>query len=174
MKKSILSIMLMISSLTAYAFPDWLPGKISIEKSRISTWNAENFSSYKLDFHRVSVVGGGMKELIFSGLVRNSGFENIESWILDLRAVDKKTNSTVLSRRVRFTWSAPTSLNRNFENVKFWMPFGQSEFHKIAVSLGPSFAWNYTLVAAIPEKYKKYDVDKIFGVDGSENWVSHD
>ncbi len=156
------------------ALPDWVPGKSAFEESRVADWNQKNASNYRLSFTRMSVDPSAMKQLVFSGAVQNSAAESIDSWILDLQLSDKSTNSVVLVRRVRFMWSAPASLNRKFEQVKFWMPYGDSQYQKIAASLGSNLGWNYKLVAAVPAQYKDYDLNKIFGVEHNEVWISHD
>lgn len=175
MRKLAISAALFLLCTTAHALPDWMPGKTAFEESRVADWNKKSNSNYKLNLERMAVdSSSGMKYLIFSGVVQNATGESIGGWVVDLRVLDKRTNSVVLSRRVHLVWSTPSSLNRKFDSVKFWMPYGDSQYFKIATSLGPNFGWNHKFISAIPTQYKDYDINKVFGVDQNEVWISHD
>lgn len=174
MKHIFVGLLISLNCIAAQALPDWMPGKSAIEERQIVTWNTENRAGYSLELKTARILTEPLEQISFSGVVRNAGSEKIESWILELQAIDAKTNQLVLTRRVRFTWSTPTSMNRNFENVKFRVPYKFSEYYKISSSLGAKFSWNYKVIAAIPEKFKNYDIEKIFGIDSNEHWISHD
>lgn len=174
MKHLFVGLLISLNCIAAEALPDWMPGKKAIEEKQIVTWNTENRSACTLELRTAAILANPLKQLSFSGFVRNAGAEKIESWILELQAVDAQTKQIVLTRRVRFIWSTPTSINRNFENVKFWTPGENSEYYKISASLGRNFGWNYKVIAAVPEKFKSHDIEKIYGIESNEIWISHD
>lgn len=164
--------------MAVHALPDWMPGKNAIEEHQLESWNKENIYFYKLDLQGMGVINykysRELSGLSFTGNVQNSTSENIDSWIVELQAIDKRTKTVVLVTRIRLHWPAPRTLNRKFDNIKFRMYLGQSQYHKIATSLGANFEWNGKLVSVIPQKYKDYQVDNIFKIERSDNFVSHE
>ena len=178
MRKIIAFTLLAINCMAVHALPDWMPGKDAIEKHQLESWNKENSSLYKLDLQGMKVINEEysreLSGLSFTGYVQNSTSENIDSWIVELRAIDKRTKTVVLVTKTRLHWPAPRTLNRRFDNIKFRMYFGQSQYQKIATSLGANFEWNGRLINAIPQKYKDYQVDNIFKIESGDNFFSNE
>lgn len=178
MRKIITFILLAVNCIAVHALPDWMPGKNAIEEYQLESWNKENSSLYKLDLQKMGVINNEYEKMLsglsFTGYVQNSTNENIKSWIVELRAIDKRTKITVLVTRTRLIWTAPRTLNRKFDNVKFLMWSGQSQYQKIATSLGPNLEWSEKLIAAVPQKYENYQINDIFKIELGDNFMAND
>lgn len=106
----------------------------------------------------------GMK---FKGSINNRSAEKISSLVIDYGIYNR--DQLILSRRFKIPLEVFPTVNLAFDQE--FSPYGASsetvidEFYRAAVQMGAGWAWNYRLVAIIPESLDDYKVANLLKVD---------
>jgi hypothetical protein len=150
------------------------------DAQKITVWNHHHRETQDVKFTlstcRITKVSSSrryglmLSALNFKGSLENKSAEKIVAVVIDMRLLNKAMEKAVVSHRLKMPIVVFPTATVSID--QFYVPSGYEddsvidEFHFASEQLGKTnWAWNYELVAIIPQSLEDIDLRKILGVE---------